>query len=54
MTETSSGYKLLGVMTSSMKQATTSLMLKNVDPEFAKEAKYFTGQLDTQDSMANT
>lgn len=35
------GTKLLDMVSSSVKQAATSLRLRNVDAEFVKEAKYF-------------
>lgn len=41
-TVTTGGTKLLGMVSSSVKSATTSWMLKDADPEFVKEAKYFT------------
>lgn len=44
--ETSSGSsKLLGAVTSSVKMAANTFRLKNADPEFAEEAKYFEGKL---------
>lgn len=41
MAESSSSSKFLDLVSTSMRQATTALKLKNPDPEFAKEAKYF-------------
>ena len=35
------GTKLLDMVSSSVKQAATSLRLRNIDAEFVKEAKYF-------------
>ena len=46
MTETSgTSSKLLGAVTSSVKMAANTLRLKNPDPEYATQAKYFEGKL---------
>jgi hypothetical protein len=39
--ETSAGNRFFGMMTSSVKHATTSLRLKNPDPDFMENGKYF-------------
>ena len=41
MAEFSTSSKFLDLVSTSMRQATTAFKLKNPDPEFAKEAKYF-------------
>ena len=41
MQESQGSKKLLDKVSTSVRQAHTALMLKDVDPEFAKQAKYF-------------
>ena len=42
--ETSGSNRLLGAVTSGVKMAANTFRLKNPDPEYAREAKYFEGE----------
>lgn len=43
-TNSGNTLKLLDKVSSSVKSATTYVMLKNPDPDFVKQAKYFSGK----------